>query len=101
MAFTAERVRRHRASSPKGSSSDGCSLFITMDQLTCASFFPHPLYYYWYEVGMLKVLLVFSIGGGYCRLDTVLILIVALNRYRVPSVPWNEKLQKLGASIKI
>ena len=38
------RVRWHRASSPQGSSSNGCRLCITMDQLLlCASLFPHPL----------------------------------------------------------
>ena len=49
------RVCRHRASSAQGSSSNGCCLSITMDQLMCASLFPHPLYYYWYKAGMLKV----------------------------------------------
>ena len=37
------RVRRYRASSPQGSSSNGCCLCITMDQLMCASLFAHPL----------------------------------------------------------
>ena len=40
------RVRWHRASidSPQGSSSNGCRLCITMDQLLlCASLFSHPL----------------------------------------------------------
>ena len=37
------RVRRHRASRPQGSSSNGCCLCITMDQLICASLFRHPL----------------------------------------------------------
>ena len=40
------RVRRHRASiSPKGSSSNGCCLFFTMDQLVYTPLFsfPHPL----------------------------------------------------------
>ena len=46
------RVRRHRASSPQGSSSNGCCLCITMDLLVCTSLF-HT--HYWYEVGMLKV----------------------------------------------
>ena len=49
------RVRRHRASSPQGSSSDGCCLCITLDQRMCAPLFPHPLYYYWYKVGMFEV----------------------------------------------
>ena len=41
------RVRWHRASSPQGSSSNGCCLGITMDQmLLCASLFPHPLLVY-------------------------------------------------------
>ena len=34
----------------QGSSSNGCCLCIIMDQLMRASLFPHPLYYYWYEV---------------------------------------------------
>ena len=38
------RVRWHRASSPQGSSGDGCCLCITADQmLLCSSLFPHPL----------------------------------------------------------
>ena len=37
------RVRRHRASNPHGSSSNGCCFCITMDHLMCASLFPHPL----------------------------------------------------------
>ena len=38
------RVRWHRASSPQGSSSDGCCLCITTDQiLLCSSLSPHPL----------------------------------------------------------
>ena len=37
------RVRRHRASNPRGSSSNGCCLCITMNQLMCASLLPHPL----------------------------------------------------------
>ena len=37
------RVRWHRASSPQGSSSNGCCLCITMNQmLLCSSLFPHP-----------------------------------------------------------
>ena len=66
------RVRRHRATSPQGNSSNGCYLFITtMKQLMCACLFPHPLQvlyvrmvththyfiHYWYKVGMLKVLM--------------------------------------------
>ena len=43
---------RHRASSPQGSSSNGCCLCVTTNQSTCASLFPHPLLH---EVGMLKV----------------------------------------------
>ena len=45
------RVRRHRISTSQGSSSNGCCLCITMDQLMCASRFPHPLLV---DVGMLK-----------------------------------------------
>ena len=38
------RVRWHRASSPRGSSSNGCCLCITMDQmLLYSSLFPHQL----------------------------------------------------------
>ena len=41
------RVRWHRASSPQGSSSNGCCLCIPMDQmLLCSSLFPHPLLVY-------------------------------------------------------
>ena len=41
------RVHWHRASSPQGSSSNGCCLCITMDQmLLCSSLFPHPLLIY-------------------------------------------------------
>ena len=41
------RVRWHRANSPQGSSSNGCCLCITMDQmLLCSSLFPHPLLIY-------------------------------------------------------
>ena len=41
------RVRWHRGSSPQGSSSNGCCLCITMDQmLLCSSLFPHPLLIY-------------------------------------------------------
>ena len=41
------RVCWHRASSPQGSSSNGCCLCITMDQmLLCSSLFPHPLLIY-------------------------------------------------------
>ena len=46
------KVRRHRASKPQGSSSNGCCLCITMDQLICASLSRTQ---YWYEVVMLKV----------------------------------------------
>ena len=44
------RVRRHRTSSPQGSSSNGCCLCrLPLDQLLCAStLFPHPTY--WNEV---------------------------------------------------
>ena len=41
------RVRWDRASSPQGSSSNGCCLCITMHQmLLCSSLFPHPLLVY-------------------------------------------------------
>ena len=42
IAFTAESPL-HRASSPQGSSSNGCCLCITMDQMLLCSLFPHPL----------------------------------------------------------
>ena len=37
------RVRQHRVGSPRGKFGNGCCLCITMDQLMCASIFPHPL----------------------------------------------------------
>ena len=41
------RVRWHGASSPQGSSSNGCCLCITMHQmLLCSFLFPHPLLVY-------------------------------------------------------
>ena len=46
------RVRRHRASTPQGSSERVLPWQITMDQLIFASL-SHT--HYWYEVGMLKV----------------------------------------------
>ena len=46
------RVRRHRASTPQGSSERVLPWQVTMDQLICASL-SH--IHYWYEVGMLKV----------------------------------------------
>ena len=46
------RVRRHRASKPRGSSERVLPWQITMDQLIFASL-SHT--HYWYEVGMLKV----------------------------------------------
>ena len=49
------RVRRHKASRPQGSSSNGCCLCITMYQLICASL-SHTNYLY--EVGMLKVCII-------------------------------------------
>ena len=54
------RVRRHRASSPHGSSSNGCCLRITMDQLMCA-LFSHT--HYWYEV-VIACLKYLYIGGS-------------------------------------
>ena len=43
-----QRVRRHRARSPPGSSSNGCCLFRNhIDQLFCASDLPHPLLVQW------------------------------------------------------
>ena len=53
------RVRRHRASKPQGSSERVLPWQITMDQLIFASL-SHT--HYWYEVGMLKVPAVLSIG---------------------------------------
>ena len=46
------RVRRHRASTPQGSSERVLPWQVTMVQLICASLSP---IHYWYEVGMLKV----------------------------------------------
>ena len=44
IAFTAESPLAQGQYSPQGSSSNGCSLCITVDQLLlCASLFPHPL----------------------------------------------------------
>ena len=44
IAFTAESPLAQGQYSPQGSSSNGCRLCITMDQLLlCASLFPHPL----------------------------------------------------------
>ena len=37
------RVRQHRASKPQGSSERVLPWYVTMDQLICASLFPHPL----------------------------------------------------------
>ena len=55
------RVRWHRASSPQGSSSNGCCLCITMNQmLLCSSLFPH-LLHYWYTVNMSKLSGVYKI----------------------------------------
>ena len=54
MAFTAEIPPAQGQNSPRGSSSNGCSLFRYHHgpKIIRASLFPHPLYYYWYEVGM-------------------------------------------------
>ena len=51
------RNRRHRASKPQGSSERVLPWQVTMDQLIFASL-SHT--HYWYEVGMLKVLLIGS-----------------------------------------
>ena len=57
------RVRRHRASKPKGSSERVLPCWqITMDQLIFA-FLSHT--HYWYEVGMLKVPAVYGITVGF------------------------------------
>ena len=40
--YSLPRVRRYRASSSQGSSRNECCFCITMDQLMCASLFPHP-----------------------------------------------------------
>ena len=37
------RVHQHSAGCPQGSSSNGCCLCITMDQIMCASLFPRSL----------------------------------------------------------
>ena len=49
IAFTAPRVRRHRASKPQGSSKRVLPWQVTMDQSICASL-SH--IQYWYEVGI-------------------------------------------------
>ena len=50
------RFRWHRASSRQGSSSNGCCLCITMDQmLLCSSLFPHPLLIYSENVQIIQV----------------------------------------------
>ena len=54
------RVRRHRASTPQGSSERVLPWQITMDQLIFASL-SHT--HYWYKVGMLKVPAVSIIDG--------------------------------------
>ena len=41
--YVLPRVRRHRAISPQGSSSNGCCLGTTMSQSMYASLFPYPL----------------------------------------------------------
>ena len=54
------RVRRHRASKPQGSSERVLPWQITMDQLIFASL-SHT--HYWYEVGMLKVPIIYCYIG--------------------------------------
>ena len=56
------RVRRHRASTPQGSSERVLPWQITMDQLIFASL-SHT--HYWYEVGMLKVPAVYECMHGH------------------------------------
>ena len=62
MAFTAEKVRRHRASKSQGSSERVLPWQITMDQLIFASL-SHT--HYWYEMGMLKVPAVYEKNKKY------------------------------------
>ena len=58
------RVRWHRAISPQGSSSNGCCLCITMDQiLLCSSLFPHPLLVY----------SMFKLSGVYQNISTAVV----------------------------
>ena len=38
------RVRRHKASSPQGSSTNGCYFFVTMDHFFHVSLFSHAIY---------------------------------------------------------
>ena len=60
------RVRWHRASSPQGSSSNGCCLCITMDQLLlCAFLFPS---HFWYKVSL------FKLPGVYQSIRTAVLL---------------------------
>ena len=60
--FSLPRVRRHRASKPQGSSERVLSWQVTMDQIICASISQT---HYWYEVGMLKIPVVYSITVGF------------------------------------
>ena len=60
------RVRWHRASSPQGSSSNGCCLRITMNHYYCAPLFSHT--HYWYKVSM------FKLSGVYQNISTAVLL---------------------------
>ena len=61
------RVRWRRASSPQGSSSNGCCLCITTDQmLLCSSLFQNPLDH-WYTVSM------FKLSGVYQNISTAVV----------------------------
>ena len=66
------RVRPYVASNPV---TGAVILQVTMDQFNCA-LFSHtlPSYYYWYEVGMLRVL------------EAVYILIIVLSRLKIPDL---------------
>ena len=57
------RVRWHRASSPQGSSSNGCCLCITMDQMLLCSSRTHC----WYTVSM------FKLSGVYQNISTAVV----------------------------
>ena len=73
------RVRWHRASSLQGSSSNGCCLCITMDQMLLrSSLFPHRC---WYTVSM------FKLSGVYQNISTAIVYCctVLWNRFPPPT----------------
>ena len=80
------RVRWHRASSPQGSSSNGCCPCITMDQmLLCSSLFPHPLLIYSENVQIIGCILPHSRSTPVAQLAPRNLL----TRWDVSSIPAN------------